>query len=577
MKYFGFPAVLALALVPTASAQTSSGCYLNPNGYQSGFRESFAVLNSNKLTRDSCRQYCSRFGTNYCAVQNGQYCSCGDTILPGANKQANEQLCNKPCAGGGSGSCGATRYLSVFESLNNRSIGQWSRLIKFPMVPVAVAVLPKSGKLLAWSSGFPNRWTNAGNKMTYTAVYNPADGNVSSYLVQNTQHDMFCPGISIDAEGRIIVTGGSSAAKTSIYDADKNGRLFTIGGTFSGFGTRNGELYDGSTDTWTKLPGCPLQPMVMRQGLYPDAHGWLLGWKDGFVLQAGPSRNMNWYDTKDTGAVQSAGTRAQDGDAMCGVFVMYDAVAGKVFTYGGGQAYTGFAATTSAHILTLGEPGQAVAAEKVGNGAYGRGFGNGVVLPDGTVFVVGGQGGGPMALFTDASATLVPELFDPVRRTFTPLRAHATPRNYHSTVVLMPDATVFSGGGGLCGEGCAANHFDGQFFSPPYLFLADGRTPAPRPEIALLSADTVRAGETYTITMAERGTYTFSMIRTGTSTHAVNTDQRRIPLVAQEGDGINYQVTVPNDYGVALPGYYMVFAISETGVPCTAKFIKVAL
>ncbi len=26
----------------------------------------------------------------------------------------------------------------------------------------------------------------------------------------------------------------------------------------------------------------------------------------------------------------------------------------------------------------------------------------------------------------------------------------------------MPDATVFSGGGGLCGEDCPFNHFDGQ-------------------------------------------------------------------------------------------------------------------
>ncbi|KAK8105624.1 uncharacterized protein PG998_003901 [Apiospora kogelbergensis] len=42
---------------------------------------------------------------------------------------------------------------------------------------------------------------------------------------------------------------------------------------------------------------------------------------------------------------------------------MDDAVAGKVSTHGGGQAYTG--ATKSAHLLTLGEPGKPVAAEKV--------------------------------------------------------------------------------------------------------------------------------------------------------------------------------------------------------------------
>ena len=47
------------------------------------------------------------------------------------------------------------------------------------------------------------------------------------------------------------------------------------------------------------------------------------------------------------------------------------------------------------------------------------------------------------------------------------------PRNYHSVAVLLPDGTVFSGGGGLCGS-CATNHPDGQIFYPPYLFNADG-------------------------------------------------------------------------------------------------------
>jgi hypothetical protein len=31
-----------------------------------------------------------------------------------------------------------------------------------------------------------------------------------------------------------------------------------------------------------------------------------------------------------------------------------------------------------------------------------------------------------------------------------------------STALLMPDGTVFSGGGGLCGLDCKYNHFDGQ-------------------------------------------------------------------------------------------------------------------
>ncbi|OLN93108.1 Galactose oxidase 3 [Colletotrichum chlorophyti] len=479
--------------------------------------------------------------------------------------------------------------------------GQWGPMVKFPVVPVAVALLPESGNMLVWSSGWPNRWTTAGNGKTYTSIYDAKTGKTSDALIQNTQHDMFCPGTSMDAEGRIIVTGGSSASKTSVLDFRKGesspwtplsnmkisrgyqsscttseGKVFVLGGSFSGAGKRDGEIYDPSANTWTKLPGCPVKPIVMQRGLFPDSHAWLWSWKNGSVLQAGPAKQMNWFDTKATGANKPAGLRAADEDSMCGVSVMYDAVAGKIFTYGGGRAYTGVTATSNAHILTLGEPGQTVQVQKLQNGQYNRGFANAVVLPDGKIWIVGGMRN--MQLFSDNTPQLTPELFDPATGRFAPTAPHTVPRNYHSTALLMPDATVWSGGGGLCGANCKENHFDGQFWSPPYLFEADGKTPANRPVIESLSETTVKAGAPIVVTMQDAGQYTFSMIRVSATTHTVNTDQRRIPLDGQDdGDGRDFTVNVPEDYGVVIPGYYMLFAMNEAGVPCVAKFFKVAL
>ncbi|WYZ43433.1 hypothetical protein EsH8_VI_001132 [Colletotrichum jinshuiense] len=412
---------------------------------------------------------------------------------------------------------------------------------------------------------------------------------------------MFCPGTSMDADGRIIVTGGSSASKTSVLDFKKGessswaplsnmqisrgyqsscttseGKVFVIGGSFSGAGRRDGEIFDPKTNTWTKLAGCPVKPLVMQRGMFPDSHAWLWSWKNGSVLQAGPAKQMNWYDTKGAGSNTPAGLRGVDEDSMCGVSVMYDAVAGKIFTYGGGQAYTGVKSTSNAHILTLGEPGQAVKVQKVQNGQYNRGFANAVVLPDGKIWVVGGMQ--TMQLFSDNTPQLTPELFDPVTGNFTPTTPHTVPRNYHSTALLMADATIWSGGGGLCGVNCKANHFDGQFWSPPYLFEADGKTPAKRPVIQSLSENTVKAGSPITITMQDAGKYTFSMLRVSATTHTVNTDQRRIPLDGKDGgDGRKFTVSVPSDYGIAVPGYYMLFAMDKAGVPCVAKFFKVSL
>jgi hypothetical protein len=67
---------------------------------------------------------------------------------------------------------------------------------------------------------------------------------------------------------------------------------------------------------------------------------------------------------------------------------------------------------------------------------YARAFANGVVLPNGKVFITGGQ---TYAVpFTDTNSILTPELWDPVAQTFTVLPPHLVPRNYHSIVSSLP-------------------------------------------------------------------------------------------------------------------------------------------
>ena len=83
-----------------------------------------------------------------------------------------------------------------------------------------------------------------------------------------------------------------------------------------------------------------------------DNHGWLFGWKNGYVFQAGPANAMNWYGTSDDGSQSGAGTRADDPDSMCGNAVLYDAVAGKILTVGGAPAYVS-KSFLSAIIVTL--------------------------------------------------------------------------------------------------------------------------------------------------------------------------------------------------------------------------------
>lgn len=474
--------------------------------------------------------------------------------------------------------------------------GVWTTTIDFPLVPVSAVLEYSSGKLLVWSSYNPSTFGGSNGGQTITAEYDPATQLVTSTLVTNTGHDMFCTGLSMDFNGRHVATGGNTDAATSIFDPTSDswskganlniprgyqgqvttstGDIFIIGASWSGGqGGKNGELYSPTANTMTQLGGAPVAPMLTgdAQGVYrADNHGWLFGWSDGYVFQAGPSVAMNWYGTGGGGSQAGAGTRTGDTDAMCGNVAMYDAVNGKILAVGGAIDYQDADATSNAHIITIGHPGDAANVQTINNMAYQRSFANSVILPDGTVLITGGQV--RASPFSDDTAQFTPELFNPATNTFTQLAPMAIPRTYHSTALLMPDATVMNGGGGLCGA-CATNHYDAQMFNPPYLYDGNGGL-ATRPVITGVSAGTIHVGGTFDAVIDSAVT-AFSFIRVTGTTHTVNTDQRRIALTPSGANGNTYTLTLPTDPGVAIPGPWMLFAINGAGVPSVSKIIMV--
>ena len=476
--------------------------------------------------------------------------------------------------------------------------GKWGPTIDFPIVPVAAAVENDSGNVVVWSAYVDDSFAGTNGGTTQTAIYNPTSRIVTQRTITNTNHDMFCPGISRDVSGRLIVTGGNTAPRTSIYNSNgdvwsagadmqigrgyqssttcSDGRIFTIGGSWSGdLGGKNGEIYNPNANSWTLLSGTPVAPMLTADngGIYrSDNHAWLFGWKNGFVFQAGPSKAMNWYGTSGSGSRSGAGNRAADGDSMCGNAVMFDAVAGKIVTIGGAPHYSGFSAvsTTAAHVITINSPNSTPTVTKVGSMSFNRIFANSIVLPDGQVFVVGGQTVGQP--FSDDGAHLTPEMFNPATNSFTQLVPMAVERTYHSVALLLLDGTVFVGGGGLCGS-CSTNHFDAQIYTPQYLLNSDGSART-RPTINSLSTTSVAVGNTLTINTNSAITKV-SLIRFGSVTHSVDTDQRRMPLTPTSVGTNSYRVTIPSDSGVALPGAWMVFVINSSGVPSVAKSIQI--
>jgi galactose oxidase len=506
---------------------------------------------------------------------------------------------------------------AVVPNVPFQNEGSWSAVDSLPTNPIAAALLP-NGNVLMWSSNAELTFEGdigSTPSQTDVTVFNPSTGQVVSHqFVNSMMADMFCPGTAYLRDGTLLVNGGSSSPKTSIYNFTTNtwsagafmnidrayngsvmlptGEVLTLGGSWAGSSTTEkiGEVWSPSTGAWSLRTGIPAKPVTGPDpadspNVYRgDNHLWLFATQGGYVFHAGPSAPMHWITTSGIGSIFSpmttsgtagltfpAGNRGDDAYSMNGKAVMYDI--GKIFKTGGAPAYGGANATTSTYVIDL-NPAltdplhQSVVVTKTAPMNYPRAFANAVVLPTGKVFVVGGNTyANP---FDDSTAVLVPELWDPVRQTFTVLPPMQTPREYHSTALLLPDGRVFVGGGGQCG-GCSTNHLNAEIFSPPYLFNSNG-TQASQPNI--VSAPSTAGLGTNISVSTNTPVSAFAIMRLSSVTHTTDNDQRRVPLVISSSSGNSYSLQVPRDPGVVPPGYYMLFAINSQGTPSIATIIK---
>jgi galactose oxidase len=473
--------------------------------------------------------------------------------------------------------------------------GVWSAPLGFPIVPVSAVLLP-SNKVLTFSAHSPVAFDTPG--YTQISILDLATGQVAQREIRNTRHEMFCTGIALLPDGRVLITGGGdprggNAGRTTIYDPRSDswtngpemriprgyqtsttlstGQVFALGGSWSGgLGGKHGEIFtpDG---TWEPLPNVSADAILTddRDGIYrSDNHGWFFATSGGGVFHAGPSRRMNWFSTAGAGATVPAGTRSDAPDMMNGVAVMYDA--GRILTAGGSPHYQDSDATSRAYAIDISRgPGAPVSVRRAGDMASPRAFHNAVALPDGTVLVTGGMR--HAATFSDVGAVRSAELWNPATGGFSVMAAEAIPRTYHSVSMLLPDARVLSGGGGLCG-GCAVNHADAQIFTPPYLLKADG-TPRPRPSITRVPVEAPQGAVLSVRT--DRPVSSFSLVRVGSATHSINSDQRRVALTPTQVGTNHYRVTVPADAGVAVPGFWMLFALDDAGTPSVGRFVRI--
>ncbi len=473
--------------------------------------------------------------------------------------------------------------------------GRWGEIIEWPHIPVHMANLP-DGRLVSWSAFLAEGFVPTSGNYTVSAVFNPITGEF--FDSNNSAHDMFCAGVTLLEDGTVLATGGNSTVRySSRFNLDTlqwestapmnsprwygtnvtlgNGKVFS---TFAQGAEEFGEMYDPVTDSWVNLPGTDMRTLSVEQaGVNARSNDMGTGqWyaymhvtPDGKVYHPGPTETMHLFTTEGQGDVEQLGPTPLDRKHIqYGTSTNFSP--GKLLVTGGEDlTYIPNGATNEAMIvdLTTAKP----TARKIDSMHRTRAFHNAVVMANGEIIIIGGNGNG--ILFNDEDTRLDSEIFNPDTETWRLAQPISVPRNYHSVALLMKDARVISAGGGLCGEGCYVNHLDAQIYTPGYLLNQDGSL-ADRPEITELP-DAANPGEDIQL-QTDHEVSRFTMIRLAGTTHGINTDQRFMDIEFSANDnGSGYTLNLEDNPNILIPGIYWVFALNSEGVPSVGAILKI--
>jgi len=156
-----------------------------------------------------------------------------------------------------------------------------------------------------------------------------------------------------------------------------------------------------------------------------------------------------------------------------------------------------------------------------------------------------------------------------VLETWSVLSGMALPRLYHSETVLLPDGRVASlGGGHPAASNGGPDNFNGEVYSPPYLFKGA------RPTLTAAPGQ-VYHGQTFTVTTPDGPSISsLSLLALNSMTHAFDMNQRILhPSFTTVAGGLS--VTTPADPNLCPPGYYQLFLLNSAGVPSLSKMIRI--
>jgi Domain of unknown function (DUF1929) len=525
------------------------------------------------------------------------------------------------CGGGAAGSGGGTS--TPPSQYTPHPEGVWSTLPQtMPINPIHAALL-HTGKILVVAGSGNCPPTQAGcpagpNYSQGAALLDLSNDNITT---MSTTWDMFCNGMSIMQDGRVLINGGTKGygalavvgvqgdipftglPNASIFDPSSesfidiaptahgrwyptltelnDGTVMTTSGLNDTDGTDNNttEIWNGQQ--WSaQIPGSPnitnfpgfQFPLYPRMHLLPTGH---------IFYSAPSSATLDFNPSSQAWTLVAwtiyPGLNDPNGERTYGSSVLLPLTpqnnySPKVMIMGGDNP-----ATNTTELIDLSAAGAQISAACPTYApcwvqgpamSQSRVEMEATLLPNGKVLVDAGSAQDENA----ATASLQAEIYDPVANSFSSAGSNAFPRLYHNTQLLLPDATVLLTGGNPA-QGVFQNQI--EIYQPPYLFNADG-SPAARPQSASNTPSSITYGQTFTLTTPDASTIaSVVLMKAGSVTHSFDMDQRYVGLTFTQASG-SLSVSGPANSNLAPPGYYMLFLVNQAGTPSLASWVQVS-
>jgi len=470
---------------------------------------------------------------------------------------------------------------------NANITGVFGPLVTWPIIPIHVVLLP-DGRVMNYGT---DQTGKQGAQLIYD-VWTPTLGtgsNSHAVLPNTTPTDIFCSGQTVMVSGNVLITGGDLTISgqrnfarndTNIFSPTANtlssntpmnyarwygslltmpdGRQIVFGGIQNQAAPLSPlipvltpEIYDPGTRAWSALTGATSSTafgLGAQAWYYPRA--FVAPGGNIFLISNNPP--LYWITTSGAGSIARAGS-APAGLADLPT-VMFSP--GKVLSIRQYQQVVVIDFNQHTPVITQTNPIDQV-----------RLWASGTVLADGTVLITGGSQVKNQLTGVDYTA----QIWNPATGQWTAGATATKPRLYHSNALLLPDATVLTGGGGAPGP---VINLNAEIYYPPYLYSSSGAAAA-RPSLSSVSPLTVSPGDSLSATVGATDVIKrLTLVRTGSSTHSQNPDQRFIKLSFTQ-EGANLTAVLPNDSSILVPGYYMLFAINDSGVPSISKIVLV--